>query len=280
MLVGPNVPHNVIKDIAQDNKSEYYISNKVLNTDESDNVSATIDYDIENSLVAEAAISLLQLSGKISNVSDAHIVRGASIRPPCRFETITYKAAKNSGVERDVKVILDVAHNPSAVKYLISKLDDTHPNTPKRFVVGFSSDKDLAECGNMLLSCVSDARQIHLVQAAHPRAATIEYLLEKCPALSESDFDESDRSVSSQVRSALELASASGEILVVCGSVFIMSEAREALGYEEPRDSVYISEVAGINFKNTQENFANSDPCRTQLRFNVESEKLSLKSEK
>jgi len=49
---------------------------------------------------------------------------------------------------------------------------------------------------------------------------------------------------------------------VVCGSVFIMSEAREAIGFEEPRDSDYISEVAGINFKNTQENFANSDPCK------------------
>ena len=41
----------------------------------------------------------------------------------------------------------------------------------------------------------------------------------------------------------LALAKENSEILVVCGSVFLMAEAREALGFQEPRDSDYISEI-------------------------------------
>ena len=37
-----------------------------------------------------------------------------------------------------------------------------------------------------------------------------------------------------------------------------MGEAREALGYDEPRDSPYIAQVAGAGVRNSQENFGNS----------------------
>ena len=39
-----------------------------------------------------------------------------------------------------------------------------------------------------------------------------------------------------------------------------MSEAREALGIDEPRDSTYIAEVAGSGMRSGQENFGNTDP--------------------
>ena len=63
-----------------------------------------------------------------------------------------------------------------------------------------------------------------------------------------------------QIASALALAAEGGEMVVVCGSVFLMAEAREALGYDEPRDSEYIAEVAGANLRYGQENFADTDP--------------------
>jgi hypothetical protein len=47
------------------------------------------------------------------------------------------------------------------------------------------------------------------------------------------------------------------DILVVCGSVFLMAEAREALGFDEPRDSPYIAELAGAGVRHGQENFGN-----------------------
>ena len=48
------------------------------------------------------------------------------------------------------------------------------------------------------------------------------------------------------------------EILVVCGSVFLMAETREALGIDEPRDSEYITEMAGSGIRHGQENFGNT----------------------
>ena len=39
-----------------------------------------------------------------------------------------------------------------------------------------------------------------------------------------------------------------------------MAEAREALGFDEPRDSDYIAEVAGAHLRHGQEVFANTDP--------------------
>jgi hypothetical protein len=38
-----------------------------------------------------------------------------------------------------------------------------------------------------------------------------------------------------------------------------MSEAREAIGIDEPRDSKYIAEVAGSGVRSGQENFGNTD---------------------
>jgi dihydrofolate synthase/folylpolyglutamate synthase len=56
----------------------------------------------------------------------------------------------------------------------------------------------------------------------------------------------------------MELSAEKKEILIVCGSVFLMAEAREALGFDEPRDSAYIAEVAGAGVRHGQENFGNS----------------------
>ena len=49
-----------------------------------------------------------------------------------------------------------------------------------------------------------------------------------------------------------------GEVLIICGSVFLMAEAREAIGINEPRDSNYIAEMAGAGIRHTQENFGNT----------------------
>ncbi|KAL3910928.1 MAG: hypothetical protein SGARI_001891 [Bacillariaceae sp.] len=212
-----------------------------------------MDYDLENQDIAKAALALLKKSHPdiVQNLTQKEIEEGTTIRPPCRFETF-----ERSGTT----VILDVPHNPQAMEYLASKLEATFPNQSFRFVAGMSSDKDLKLCSNTLLSISgSSASHIHLVEAAHPRAAKLEAILEAEPALQASaKYDLEDRSITRQVKEALRLAQEKGDILVVCGSVFLMAEAREALGFQEPRDSDYISEMAGAGIRHNQENFGNS----------------------
>jgi dihydrofolate synthase/folylpolyglutamate synthase len=95
------------------------------------------------------------------------------------------------------------------------------------------------------------------VQAAHPRAATLEAILE-ATSMKNAHYDLEERTVSRQINQAMELAVEKREMLVVCGSVFLMAEAREALGFDEPRDSAYIAEVSGTGARYGQENFDKS----------------------
>ncbi len=252
ILVGPNVPHKVIREIANKKEAEgYYTCEDVLGNDSigesknNDNAMVLsgieyVDYDVENSRVAASALKLLQMKNSNSLlfkvISQDHVSNGTSQRPNCRFEEIK---------KQSVRVILDIAHNPPAMKTLIAKLQATYPDQGKRIVVGFSADKDIAECSQALLSIVQNPSAIHLVEAENLRAAKIRNIINADSKMGETNFDVKDRSITAQVKLALTLAEKNNEILVVCGSVFLMSEAREALGIQEPRDSKFITSVAG-----------------------------------
>lgn len=280
VLVGPNVPHDVMKQCAIEKQTDgYYTLEEVLGNDDSDgdgssnniknselvNVNGVeyIDYDIQNAMIARAALKILETKASSTNneknvkfpFENDVIEKGSSHRPPCRFEERRIQIDN-----KEVLVILDVAHNPPAMEHLVLKLQATYPNQEKRIVVGFSADKDLCQCGESLLSIVEDPSRIHLVEAAHPRAAKLEDIIQANAKMKDTNFDEEDRSITAQVKSGLEMAMKNNEILVVCGSVFLMAEAREAIGIDEPRDSKYIAEVAGANLRHGQEFFANSDP--------------------
>ena len=284
-MIGPNVPVDVISQCAREKEAAGYFTCEdifAVGTDWDWGKEAIsrdgikyIDYDVENSRITTAAVKLLQqrhenkyamtkLERTLLPISRDHIKEGISRRPPCRFEEMkvnkpSYVNSKNNSSDQ-VAVILDVAHNPPAMDLLVAKLDALYPSHKKRIVVGFSADKDLALCGKSLLSIVPSPSSIHLVEAAHPRAAKLEDIITAEPLLRQSNFAEDDRSISFQVKLALDKAYKHNEVLVICGSVFLMSEAREALGIDEPRDSSYIAEVAGSGMRSGQENFGNTDP--------------------
>mmetsp|Transcript_25765 Transcript_25765/g.60653 ORF Transcript_25765/g.60653 Transcript_25765/m.60653 type:complete len:688 (+) Transcript_25765:108-2171(+) len=285
VLVGPHVPHHVLRPCAHDKQaSGYYISDEVLEDDNDNNningaAERITDYDQENARIARAALKLLQAEAPqlCEGLTEADIQKGTSVRPPCRFEQIP--VSMDNGEE--FTVILDVAHNPPAMDYLVHKLQSTFWDNGEddervkfRMVVGMSNDKDLDLCWKAVLKAVDgNLSRIHLVEAAHPRAAKLEDIVATAAESSNGEslskpsyhFDLEDRSVTHQVQNAMKMASSSPEkeVLVVCGSVFLMAEAREALGFDEPRDSEYIAEVAGAGSKHGQENFGNSGGITT-----------------
>jgi dihydrofolate synthase/folylpolyglutamate synthase len=257
VLVGPHCPHHVLQQCAKEKASgRYYIPSLVFGTLQDLSPEGTegqemTDYDIENQDIAKAALALLKKSRPeiLRDMTDTDIHESTSIRPPCRFEEVQ---------KGNTTVILDVAHNPPAMEYLVHKLERTYPGASFRFVTGMSSDKDLKQCSQALLS-LCEGSHIHLVEAAHPRAAKLEAILEADSSLKDAArYDLDDRSITRQVEEALETAKTNGEILVICGSVFLMAEAREALGFDEPRDSDYIAEMAGSGIRHGQENFGNT----------------------
>jgi len=285
VLVGSNVPLKTLQRCAEEKKaSGLFQCDDLLDSPVTPmEVKATKemfeDYDGENSRIASAALILLlfhlaerniEYGREVKMISPTEIEAGVSIRPACRFEEMditTTIEVGGSTVQKNVRVVLDVAHNPQAMDYLIHKIRSSYPNSfDKRIVVGMSADKDLKYCTDILLESVSQPQNLHLVEASHPRAASISSILKTNTKLIESHYDAPRKdkasgngkdvsSVSKQVRQALTLAAKNDELLVICGSVFIMADARDALGIVEPRDSAVVAEVAGAGLRNSQENF-------------------------
>lgn len=243
IIVGNNLPKDVLKRCADEKKaSAFYDCNDLLDNEQSE--ITPLDYDAENSRIAAAALKLLSSTTLNERpITQQIIQKGVKARPPCRFEEIFLSINGTS-----LTAILDVAHNPQALEQLFSKLKTRYPTSNARIVVGMSADKDIKTCSEIILNFVSDPSKIHLVESSNPRAASISSIVECNPVLKESQYSETpekESSVAIQVKKATLLASANNEYLVVCGSFFIMSEARACLGVKEPRDRDIVSNVTG-----------------------------------
>ena len=243
VLIGNNLPKDVLKKCAVERKSSAFFECDdllgVVGTSGS-----TLDYDSENSRIAAAAITYLSTVLKEHNITPDVICEGVKKRPPCRFEEVIVNMDEES-----LNVILDVAHNPQALEQLFSKINTKYPKSNARVVLGMSADKDLKTCSEIVLNFVSHADRVHLVQSSNPRAASIVSMLECNPILKLSNYElnlpdgKEESSVTVQVKKAMELARANKELLVICGSFFILSEARACLGITEPRDREVVSNI-------------------------------------
>jgi dihydrofolate synthase/folylpolyglutamate synthase len=206
---------------------------------------------------------------------------GVSSRPPCRFEVLRVcwdpRAATasletlpspGSGGLKACAVVLDVGHNPPALAELAKMLARRFGGQPLRLVLGMSRDKDLGESLKLALRQPL-VKHVHLVAAPHPRAAPPSQLLKAAQASADhanrrdpdnffSVHEGAPGSVARGVRAAVAAAAGRGEVVVVCGSVFVMAEAREALGFKEPRDTPCIDEMAGSNTRSAAEHAASS----------------------
>ncbi len=145
------------------------------------------DFEEENRAIASAACQMLGIPEE-----------GLTALPPCRMEELV------------PGVILDVAHNPEAIKKLLARLRHLYPDRKIRVVVGFARDKNVQECLQILRQEV-DA--LHLVKPNHERALD--------PSLLGLPFDEPKTAIAQ----ALLLAKEKSEILLICGSFYLMQDA-------------------------------------------------------
>lgn len=226
------------------------------------------DFDRENAAVAEAALRVFARRTRLE-VSDASVRHGCMRRPPCRFE-VRYVIPPSDAVP-PLSLVLDVAHNGDAMRSLFHRLRCNFPRARLHVLLGLSRDKDVKEVANIILQRVASPRDVHLVQSSHPRAADIDTLAaafggavppENCHSRSSTVWGEAVVAgtrdvVAAAMRSRsgtddVGVGGAAGEpivtepcladsgndsdVVVICGSVYLMSEARAAIGIDEPRD--------------------------------------------
>jgi dihydrofolate synthase/folylpolyglutamate synthase len=159
------------------------------------------DYDtteLENREIASQAMQILN----IPLHSEA-----LEARLPCRMEKFKFD---------QVNVILDVAHNPDGLLRLFKALK----NTPLRIVFGMSKTKDLEECVKIIKAY---SHHIHLVDVPDGRG----YPSEDVAQLFDPITVFSSTSIKVGILNALDKAKECGETVLVCGSCYIMGEARK-----------------------------------------------------
>lgn len=210
IVLGPHAQLGVIKEIAKHKKSPLITVSGHFN-----------NFIEENTAIVKEALKFL-------NVPEKALTVGLKASLPCRFECF-----QHDGVE----IILDVAHNPDGVQKLCDLIRSKYPSKPVRIVCGFSKNKDIHRCLS-ILSKIS--KNFHLVEANNGRAASTAYLGDILSNLNINFLCEP--SVDEGIKHAIYSAKTNKEIVVVCGTFFIMSDARKAIGIIEPCDEIDLNE--------------------------------------
>lgn len=215
VVLGPRLPLQLFKSIAH--------------TRHSPCIAVTGDYadfEAENCAIARTALETL-------GVPSTAIQAGLATHLPCRLEEVTTP-------HTSTKVILDVAHNPDGLEHLFSAIKQRYPDLRIRVVCGLSHNKDLTACLTILKQ---HCTHLHLVEATNGRAASAHHLHEILKKLS---VPETQMSVYAEIppaiRHAMQMAQHQNEIVLICGTFFIMSAARATLGFREPCDPIDLNE--------------------------------------
>lgn len=180
-------------------------------------------YQLVNATTAIATVD--QLRRQKIRLSMEQVAQGLRrVRWPGRLEILG----------REPLLVMDGAHNVDSVQRLLKALREYLSFRRLILVVGFSADKNIA---GMMEELTSQAQQVVVAQATHPRAADPESVVKaaqptETPLLVVGD-------VPSALWRALELASEE-DLVCVTGSIFVVAEARaawlEAHGVEFERD--------------------------------------------
>lgn len=170
-------------------------------------------YDHENNAIARSALEALR-------TPEPAIAAGLLCRPPCRFEVVDSRP-----------IILDVAHNPDGFAHLRQALEWHYPGQRFHLIFAMGKTRDAAACIRQLGDIPT---RIACVSSGYAKLFSSHDLHRQLQA---------DGFIHAYPASSLEEALRCGEPTVICGSFFIMSDARRLLGIREPVDPIAFTPV-------------------------------------
>ena len=226
VVIGPKVPREIIQQITSALNSPLFCVEDTKG-----------DFEEENSLIARKAIECL--SEKFSISKDA-LEQGLKAVPPCRFEIVEKGRLKEKfGKQHPRAIILDVGHNPDAIQKLFLRIKESFGDVPICVVYGASKDKDVRSCIELMLQ---KAESLYFVAAETPRALSVDDLMEIAQSAASGKELFKCSSIEEGMEQSFFHAVQKNQLLVVCGSFFIMHKVRRFLGYDEPYDCMDLNE--------------------------------------
>lgn len=178
-------------------------------------------YQVSNASTAIAAAWTLRQAG--ITFPEETIRTGLSeVQLSGRFERVT--------VENGITILLDGAHSPASARALAATIQDEFGDRKAVIVLGTSADKDVAAIGRALAPV---CQIVIATRSSNPRAASSEQVVTglaevewTVPVIDEPDLD--------TALNRAKLAAGEGGFIVITGSLFVVADAREALGLGTP----------------------------------------------
>lgn len=200
---------------------EYQIKNqttlKIADT-EGFELNFTLDlggiYQLKNILPVLSAIQQLKIAGW--HITDIHVKEAFT-----KVQLLTGLSGRWQRWENDPRIVLDVAHNEDGISQVIKQLAISNFNT-LHIVIGMVKDKDI----DNVLSILPENARYYFTQSSIPRALSADTLKQKA-----SEYlliGEANAKVEDAVAQARKNAN-ENDMILICGSVFIVGEAIEYL---------------------------------------------------
>ncbi|MBT3394278.1 MAG: bifunctional folylpolyglutamate synthase/dihydrofolate synthase [Waddliaceae bacterium] len=193
LVLGPKALSMGIQDIAK--KIEAPVIEVVGNYN---------DVEEENNAIAQKALEEL----KISMTS---IKKGLKATLPCRFDIKDVDG---------VTVVFDIAHNPDGFQRLFKTLHRSYPERSIRAVVGLSADKDIKQCMKVV---AENTCALYLVAGNNSRCVTTKTLKAVADEYAVT-IERQHPTIAETMQHAITSARKHNDIVVVCGSCYIMEE--------------------------------------------------------
>lgn len=209
VVLGPTVPP-IVADIAGERGARVYP------------VAPTAGwYDKENVAIATNVLDAIQDAWPTSTESRAY---GLRCRPPCRLEIIPGK-----------DIVLDVGHNPQGITRLVEAMSMEFPGRSYRVVAGFSKNKDVESCLKILCQ---RTKHLYCVESDNGRGIAKERLASMAMGLPHPQKTYLFGTIEDAVKEAWVASQAHHEMLLVCGTFFIMRQVLDVCRGQEVRSAM------------------------------------------
>ncbi len=214
VIIGPRVPYQIIKEIANPLEAPLIHVQGVYET-----------FEQENNAIANTALCYLK-------ITEEAIKEGLKALPPCRMEILNR--------ENNKTLIFDVAHNPDGFLHLFKAIQKKYPHNKPCILFGLSKTKDITHCLSLLKE---NGSAFYPVEAANGRGLPVpelktQMLNIKIPSSKIFCFP----SIQESMQHALDHY----DLLLICGTFFIMGETRKNSGIVEPSDAFDMNEKSSL----------------------------------
>lgn len=157
------------------------------------------------------------LSLKDPKITEEAITQGIKARQPLR-QSIT----SSSNSLGHFTIVVDVGHNPCGLEKLLEGIQHSYPSHNIRVAIGMSANKSVQDLFEIIAKY---ARAVHLMSCPHERLAHYSTLC-KMAEESYSEILGISGEIEETLPKILDLV-AEDEILVICGSFFIMESVKK-----------------------------------------------------